>query len=159
LETVLTFSTRAKAMGRQAFLSAHSHPFFLIEPFMAPDDTGFKTVVGVKNAAGEELVAAVAKREGANKFGHMITIGRASNNDVCIRYQNVSKFHGYAVELADGRLGLVDAASTNGTEVGGELLEPRAAPRPLDSGDKLRFADLEVVFYSPADLYDLVLSA
>lgn len=144
-----------EGLSRAAFLLGHPHPVFLIEPFSAPDDTGFATLTGVKTSGNEDLVVAVKKRPGANAFAHMITIGRAGNNDVVIRYRGISKFHAY-IEVKDDGIPceLVDAGSTNGTFVRGAELEGHGDGLPLNVGTEVRFSDLSVVYYDAGSFYD-----
>lgn len=143
------------AASRATFVAAHPEPVLVFEPFFAPDETGFATISGIdKGVACEELVGVIKKRPGANAFSHMITLGRASNNDLVVRYQNVSKFHAYLSLGYDGALaGLVDAGSTNGTFIRDVQVASRANALPLDSGVELRFSDLKAVYLEPASFY------
>jgi FHA domain len=152
------FKTAARDMTREEFLLAYPRPVFVIEPFLAPDETGFQTITGTKAQATEKKVAVIAKRPEANTFSYMITIGRAGNNDLVIRYQGVSKFHAFIpVETgADTPTRVVDAGSTNGTFVRGERLAPRDDPNPLYDGDEFRLADLCMIFLRAPAFYDFL---
>ena len=153
---IAKYKSQALSAGSQAaFVKAYPDPVLVFEPFFAPDETGFATITSVdKGDATEELVGVVAKRAAANAFTHMITLGRASNNDLVIRYQNVSKFHAYVALSFEGVVtGLVDAGSTNGTYIRDVQLAPRAEALPLDSGVELRFSDLTAVYWEPDDFY------
>lgn len=106
---------------------------------------GFKTldsaeVVGRPLAHPERFV--VEKREDANPFGSMITIGRAPNNDIVLPAPSISKFHAFLREEA-GSLFLVDANSSNGTYLNGVQLEPHAAAL-LSPQDEIRLGDLQL---------------
>src|SRR5579883_107672 len=56
-----------------------------------------------------------------NPFAHMITVGRAMNNDVVLADSTVSKVHAYFTRTPGGWM-LTDQHSTNGTYVEGKQL-------------------------------------
>jgi hypothetical protein len=84
-------------------------------------------------------------------FPEMVTVGRASNNDVIIDDVSVSKFHAY-FKLEEQIL-LVDADSSNGTRVGGKLVAPKVAT-PLEEGVRVSFASLAYTFVNAATCWD-----
>jgi FHA domain-containing protein len=93
----------------------------------------------------------LAKKPGAS-FPDRITIGRTSNNDVVIADTSISRLHAYI--RRDGANWLVaDAGSKNGSWLKGTTLEARKE-RPLPSRAVLRFGDVDLTFYSAADLYN-----
>jgi pSer/pThr/pTyr-binding forkhead associated (FHA) protein len=149
-----------EGLSRAEFLRDYPDPVFLIEPFVAPDDTGFATLTGVKTSGNEDLVVVLKKRAGANAFTHMVTIGRAGNNDVVIRYRGVSKFHAYLqVDEAGGSpTRLVDAGSTNGTFVRDQELVGHGEAVPLEAGSEVKFSDLTLVYYGAESFYDFLRS-
>jgi hypothetical protein len=92
----------------------------------------------------------LAKKPGAS-FPDRITIGRTSNNDVVIADTSISRFHAYI--RRDGPQWVVaDAGSKNGSWLRGGVLEPRKE-RPLPSRAILRLGDVDLTFYSAADLF------
>jgi pSer/pThr/pTyr-binding forkhead associated (FHA) protein len=103
-------SAEADAEGMTAFHTAERR-----SPFLPADEE-----------THHQLILPVAKR-GSNAFGMMITMGRASNNDLVVPCSRVSKFHAYLRQEASGAWMLHDAGATNGTSVDGKLLEPRAS--------------------------------
>ena len=92
----------------------------------------------------------LAKKAGAS-FPDRITIGRTSNNDIVIADTSVSRLHAY---LRRGNSGWVvaDAGSKNGSWIGGETLEARRE-HPVASRALLRFGDVDLTFFTAADLY------
>lgn len=66
-------------------------------------------------------------------FAHMITVGRATNNDLILPDVSVSKFHAYFRQSGE-QLELVDAGSTNGTKIRGDRLRrgDHVPVQPLD---------------------------
>jgi hypothetical protein len=144
-----------EGLSRSGFLRDHPEPIFLIEPFTAPDDTGFATLTGVKTTGNEDLVVVIKKRPGANAFAHMITIGRAGNNDVVIRYRGISKFHAY-LEVGEGGSPreLVDAGSTNGTFVRGVEVQSHGDAVRLEAGTEVVLSDLRLCYYDASSFFD-----
>lgn len=63
--------------------------------------------------------------------GKVLAIGRAADNDVCIRDQGVSQHHARVSATADGAIVIEDLGSTNGTYVNGE----RITRQTLRDGD------------------------
>lgn len=118
----------------------------VIEPFIPLDDTGFHTIQGTKGPGTEHFVAPIVKRPDSNTFGSMITIGRAGNNDLVIRYSAISKFHAYLMKKT-GVLYLYDSGSSNGTWVEGDQLEA-LKPRAIKNGEEIRLSDLRIVYYT-----------
>lgn len=89
-------------------------------------------------------VIAVEKRRG-NPYPERISIGRATNCDIVLRVEGISKLHAHLI-VADGVVDqIVDQNSANGTYVNATRLTP-GQPAALVPGDKLRFGALEVEF-------------
>lgn len=65
--------------------------------------------------------------------GKELAIGRAPDNDVCIRDQSVSQHHARAGVTAEGAIFIEDLGSTNGTYVNGEKITRQT----LRDGDKV----------------------
>jgi hypothetical protein len=68
----------------------------------------------------------VVKAKG-NPYADRISVGRAQNCDVVLRYASISKLHAYFHERAEGGLELVDVGSQIGTRVSGRALTPHVA--------------------------------
>lgn len=96
-------------------------------------------------------VGFLVKRPG-NPFPNFVSVGRASNNDLVVAVESVSKFHCYFT-AESGRWSLTDYRSTNGTELNGRRLEP-ARPAPVTDGDRIRLGENVVaLFLEPASLW------
>lgn len=76
--------------------------------------------------------------------GDVIRIGRAQHNEIVIAVKGVSRFHCHIKRQASGKLMLEDLGSTNGTMVGGKLLE---APHELSVGDVAYLCDEKLIFH------------
>ena len=101
-------------------------------------------------ATADIEVYPLAKKPGAS-FPDRITIGRTPNNDIVIVDHSVSRLHSYLRH--DGKQWVVaDAGSKNGSWLDRSLLEPRKE-RLVMSKQTLRIGDVDLVFFTAADLY------
>jgi hypothetical protein len=98
----------------------------------------------------------LVKKAGAS-FPDRITIGRTANNDVVIADHSVSRLHAYIKALGGGWV-VADAGSKNGSWLRGESLEARRE-KPLGSRAVLRLGDVDLTFYTAADLFDMLAEA
>lgn len=104
---------------------------------------------------GERLVLPVVKRPFANVFAMMITVGRATNNDIVLAHPRVSKLQAYFTER-DGVWHVWDPVSTNGTLVDGVAV-PRAAGHPLGPSAHIEFKGAaEALFLLPQEVRRLL---
>jgi pSer/pThr/pTyr-binding forkhead associated (FHA) protein len=83
--------------------------------------------LGPSAVDGDATVHVVEKTK-RNPFADMITVGRASNNDIVIADSEVSKFHAYFKRVSELRL--FDAGSTNGTKIDGRGVGKEGSPIP-----------------------------
>lgn len=74
----------------------------------------------------------------------LITVGRTSENDVCIPSKLISRHHARLMVAADGAVTVEDAGSTNGCYVNGQQVHSHA----LQEGDVLELGDLRYRMYS-----------
>jgi pSer/pThr/pTyr-binding forkhead associated (FHA) protein len=155
LEPIQQWKSEAQGQDKQSFVLANPSPAFVVEPFSESVEASFGTVAGflTRGPATEERVAFLRKRPGANRFEAMITIGRATNNDVVINYPKISKFHAYVVGSGESQA-IVDAKSKQGTTVCGRRLDPQTEQAGLEPGDEVRLADLVLVYHSSESLYE-----
>ncbi|MHC4781149.1 MAG: FHA domain-containing protein [Planctomycetota bacterium] len=102
------------------------------------------------------LAVPVVKSE-RNSFLRMITLGRATNNDVVVPHPSVSKLHVYfRVDNDSGSVFVTDSGSTYGTTLDRLRLE-RNETYPMKSGSVLLLADsVRVTFLVSADFYDFL---
>lgn len=172
------FVAGAHGASLDEFRAAHPHPFLLLETATAEPvpDTGFQTLGGGPVALADgppapdkptkahqrggppppstvrDLIVAVAKGSGT-PFPGMITVGRARNNDLVLKFQHVSKFHAYFTREPDGRYTLTDAGSTNGTSINKRALG-EGEKVLLADGDTVNFGgDLPLTFMLPTSLH------
>lgn len=151
-----------RELSEAEFLARVRWPVLLVPPFALahdnPADTPFLTnafspeALSGKLAGGRLVIAPVRKREGANAFTGMVTLGRAANNDVVLHNSNVSKFHAYIRKIGESWT-VSDANSLNGTELDGKVL-PSEHPFPVRSGSRLRLSSVVCLqFLLPEELY------
>ncbi len=92
------------------------------------------------------------EKSGRNPFATMITLGRASNNDLIVPAQTVSKFHASFARGPGGWL-LTDQRSANGTWVDGRRVEAGATVALAEEA-WLRFGrDVLARWLEPAALF------
>ncbi|MGE0707889.1 MAG: FHA domain-containing protein [Planctomycetota bacterium] len=151
-------SAAARALDAAAFARDYPEPVFWVEASEDEASGELFTRADETLRPGQQVrIAPVRKRDGANLFQRMITIGRAPSNDVVIPGADVSKFHAYVLATPTGPA-LCDAGSTAGTTLGDTRLEPRER-QPLRSGDRARLGSATLVYLEPADLHARLLAA
>ncbi len=137
----------------EEFQAEYPHPYLLVDPFLELDDTGFNTdQLSVAKGGTTPMLAPVCKSEDKNPFSAMVTVGRASRNDITLRADGVSKFHAYLMVDIEGVVSLTDAGSSFGTFVDGEQL-PVRTKRNLQPGQVISFGGVSARFYTPQLLY------
>jgi hypothetical protein len=92
--------------------------------------------------------------------GHLVTVGRTSNNDVVIPDVSVSRFHAFVKPAGEGGFQIQDASSTNGTSVNGTTVPAQGHGPAVDvkSGDNVRLGQVELTFLSAQALQEFVLA-
>jgi DNA-binding response OmpR family regulator len=99
---------------------------------------------------------ALAIRRATDAASDTITVGRALDVDVFIDHATISKHHASFVRAGES-LRVADTGSRNGTWVSGRLLEPNGAHSPIvESGDTVRFGELEFTFLSSTAAWDVL---
>lgn len=68
-----------------------------------------------------------------------LSVGRASGNDLCLPWQQISRFHA-ALARTDHMVQVTDLGSTNGTTVNGKKISANQ-PVCCNTGDQIGFAD------------------
>lgn len=93
-------------------------------------------------------VRAMPIRAAKKSLTHLITVGRATKNDVTIADISVSRFHAFFKRSPVGGFQLQDAGSSNGTIVNESSVCTKEAGPPVDvkSGDNIRFGQVDVTF-------------
>ena len=104
------------------------------------------------------LVAYPVQRTGRS-VGHLITIGRATNNDISIPDLSISRFHAFLKVGETGSWQLQDAGSTNSTTVNGVSVpqQGHGSAVSLKSGDNVRLGQVELTFLGVDELRDFAL--
>ena len=112
-----------------------------------------------ERTASLELLAYPAVRT-ERSVGHLVTVGRTSNNDIAIPDLSVSRFHAFMKPLDDGRFQIQDANSTNVTTVNGTSVPAQGNGPSMDlkSGDNVRLGQVELTFLSAQALREFVLA-
>ena len=141
-----TLAGELKRRGEDSFKNRYPHPF-LVVVFVPPKESEQEEHRTKKanladyiprggRLSGMKAISLV--KTSRNVFSSKITVGRATNNDVIISAQMISKAHATFV-LDDGnRIKLMDMGSANGTMVNGKKLKKREMV-PVGSGDTLTF--------------------
>jgi hypothetical protein len=90
---------------------------------------------------------------------HIVTVGRASSNDVVISDPSVSRMHAMLKRGEDGVFLILDAGSSNGTTVNGisVLARGQGPPSQLKPGDNVRLGRVECTFIDAPALRDFVI--
>jgi hypothetical protein len=96
------------------------------------------------------------KKNPENPFPDRLTIGRATNCDVVIRFAFISKVHAHLFLQGD-KLTLRDNKAANGTFHNHKKLDA-ASSRSIKLGDMLGFGALELELVDAARLYQLLRS-
>ena len=90
-----------------------------------------------------------------NPFGHLITVGRGSNNDIQLPHPSVSKVH--AVFMQVGESWKVTERSKNGLFVDRMPVESGGS-RDVRDGSILSFGiEVEATFHTPSGLYQALI--
>jgi pSer/pThr/pTyr-binding forkhead associated (FHA) protein len=87
---------------------------------------------------------------------HIVTVGRAPDNDVVIPDRSISRRHAFLKRGPDGGYLVLDAGSSNGTTVNGAsvLVKGAGPPTAVRPGDTLRVGALEFTFAHAAGLQE-----
>jgi hypothetical protein len=103
-------------------------------------------------------VEIVPIRNSQNSLTHLITVGRAANNDVAITDISVSRFHAFFKRSPSGGLQLHDAGSSNGTVVNGFSVCTKEAGPAMDvlAGDSIRFGQVDSTYLDAAALRSFI---
>ena len=99
----------------------------------------------------------VSKRPG-NPFPERISVGRANNCDVVLRFPFVSKLHAHFLAGDGAGLRLSDHRSANGTAVGGRALGSGETV-DIHSGDWVGIGPLRLQLLDASDLFDTLARA
>ncbi len=96
----------------------------------------------------------IVKRQG-NPYPERISVGRALNCDIVLRFAVVSKLHAHFSQTLDGHLQMWDLGSANGTWHNGRRTGVGERVR-LTRGDLLSFGGVHCEIVDAGGLYELV---
>ena len=141
-------------------LIARSKGLRMTDPIPTPPSSTSPTLPG---AAGPVVPVAVTpsssivflEKSTRNPFGSMITVGRATNNDVVLPLRTISKMHSYLMCTSAGWK-ITDQHSANGTFVDGLKL-PDGQGSLLADGARVGFGnESQCHFYTSRGLWHLI---
>jgi FHA domain len=145
----------ARNLTVDAFSARHGEAFLLLAsiPNPAPDNissTHLAFLDEPEAATGTLTTLVYPLRSEV----HIVTVGRARDNDVVVPDRSVSRRHALVKRDPRGALLISDAGSSNGTSVNGKpVLTKGAGPAtPLTPGSTLRLGSLEFTFVHAAGL-------
>jgi len=156
----------AKSLARGEFEERHGRAFLLLSA--AELAAASPTITEVRldgdarpraeSTAGLSLVVFAVRRNGRSA-SHLITVGRAPDNDVVVPDVSISRFHAFVKEDRAGRWVVQDAGSTNGTTVNGHSVprQGHGPPVELSSGDDVRLGQVELTFLDSEALVSFAL--
>jgi hypothetical protein len=151
----------ARTLPREAFAQKHTS-LFLVVIDRGEDEApiSFETIDAQsaprsvpRGAPGVE-VHEVAKAKN-NPYKDNISLGRAPNCDVVLRYASISKLHGYFNVLPDGQLEFTDHDSQVGTRLNGRPLTPNK-PERIAPGSVLVLGRLTARIADARTVWDLL---
>ena len=155
----------ALRLGRPTFIADYVG-FHLLKPptTCATEALGFETLQAdpekhddpsyIVPSANHWQATRIGKRLG-NPYPDRMSVGRAFNCDVVLRFPVVSKLHAHFSVAGSGELRLTDLGSSNGTWHNGLRLEP-GRPVVVLPRDRLSFGGVHCQVIDAAGLYDLV---
>lgn len=157
----------ALRLGRPSFVAEH-RGFHLLKPPTGHDAEvlGFETLqAGSVGADPSHIVPStshwqatkIIKRPG-NPYPDRMSVGRALNCDVVLRFPVVSKLHAHFTLTVAGQLRLTDLGSSNGTWHNGLRLES-GRPVLVAPRDRLSFGGVHCQVIDADALYELVSGA
>jgi hypothetical protein len=112
----------------------------------------------VESTANLSLVVFPVQHNGRSA-SHLITLGRAPDNDVVVPDVSISRFHAFVKDGGGGRWLMQDAGSTNGTTVNGNTVprQGHGPPTELKSGDDVRLGQVDLTFLDSEALISFAL--
>ncbi len=95
-------------------------------------------------------------KSGTNPWSDRILVGRASNNDIVLRNDRISKLHAYFQVGTRGIWRVYDAKSANGTRVNGVTVPPGEDGMEIQSGQMVTFGTVVTEIIDSAALYESI---
>lgn len=174
MDLLSTLKKEVDSLSADAFAKRHEG-LFLLGQYPAPEEDMFSFSTDIRffdHAPGAPrtsqaqsqapLVRFVHRIEKSdrNTWARRISVGRATNNDLIIRHESVSKLHahfhyGTMVRLDESHnatLMLDDVGSANGTRVNDKPLK-RDMARPVYVNDRIAFGEIKCRLLDAAALF------
>ena len=156
------FAEAARELDLEAFEARHGSGFLILTAtsFSSPADTLSTQMFldgvdegGCANTAGMQLLVFPLISN-----VHIVSIGRAPNNNVVIADPSVSRLHALVKRSDDGVFLLLDAKSTNGSSVNGAEVAVRGhgSPTALKARDNVCIGQVEFTFVDARELCNFV---
>jgi hypothetical protein len=151
----------ARNLSRDQFARRFPGCFFVVtDPGEEEQPISFETVeAGAAQRALQEALSHLEvyaiEKAANNPYKDRISIGRARNCDVVLRYSSVSKLHAHFRPTPDAGLELVDLDSQNGTRVNGHALSVNQ-PHPVKAGDIVQIGRVMGRLTDAISLWDLL---
>ena len=167
LALATVFTTNAKKI-----LSGWDYPVLLIrsskgrpharsmfdtpDPHTSSQDTSQSSADQLDHYLDPESVVLPICKSDRNAFSHMITIGRAANNDICLGDNTLSKVHGWFLPPdKSGMWHYIDNGSTNGTKINKHKIITREAVH-IKYSDEMVMGNIQMLFLSKDNVFDLI---
>lgn len=160
------FRGDAQNLSAADFAARHGSAFLLFSATKLDKPQGSTStrveLAGFDDAASEDtaglsLLVYPVVRSGRS-VGHLVAVGRTSNNDIVIPDLSVSRFHAFIKPVGEGRFHIQDAKSTNGSTVNG-ISVPAQGQGPsveLKSGDNLQLGQVQLTFLDVQALWEFL---
>jgi hypothetical protein len=93
-------------------------------------------------------------KSGSNPWSDRILVGRASNNDIVLRNDRISKLHAYFQQSTRQLWKLYDAKSANGTRLDGDAVPPGEEGIEIKTGQVVTFGTIPCEIIHSGELWD-----
>jgi hypothetical protein len=149
----------ARTLDRETFARKFKSSFLVVDRSADEPANCFETIEAssvptsllqtIRGVEAHEIV-----KSSNSPYQDRISVGRARNCDVVLRYPSVSKLHGYFRALADGQLEFVDVGSHVGTRLNGRTLQPNM-PEIVKVGHVLLLGRVSTRLAAASAVWDL----
>jgi pSer/pThr/pTyr-binding forkhead associated (FHA) protein len=162
MDDISEYQKKARGVTQATFQQLYPHYFLYKHPkesrFDAPGQTDIDYATRAIDLNFDPMPTVTqlvpVKKNPDNPFPDRLTIGRATNCDVVIRFAFVSKVHAHLFVQGD-KLTLRDNKASNGTFHNRRKLDPGSS-RSIKLGDTLGFGALELELVDAGRLYQLL---
>jgi len=174
MDLLSTLKKEAEALDEEAFAKRYEG-LYLFGQYPAPEEDMWSFSTDIRSfdhAPGAPRSAQACTQAPLVRFVHRveksdrntwprrISVGRATNNDVIIRHESVSKLHahfhyGTTARLDQSHNGILlldDVGSANGTRINDRTLKADT-PQPVYINDRIAFGDIKCRLLDAAALF------